>query len=99
MIAFYRTAAIASGKVGGAVAFAHEIAAYIKDRHGVDVAVAMPVGGNPNRIGWSARYENLADYEKRMSAMTADPKYMELAAKGGENFIAGTLRDEIWRSV
>ncbi len=99
MIAFYRTAAINSGKVGSAIAFARQIAAYLKDRHGVEVSIAMPVAGNPSRIGWAARYENLASYEAKMAALTNDPHYMELAAQGAENFIPGTLHDELWRTL
>lgn len=99
MIAFYRQAAIAPGKLGSAIAFAREVAAYLKDRHKIDLAIAMPVGGNPNRIGWSARYENLGEFETKMSGLTADPKYMEMIAKGGDNFIAGSLHDEIWRAL
>lgn len=99
MIAFYRNAAIAPGKVGSAIAFAQQIAAYIKDKHGVDLSIAMPVAGNPNRIGWAARYENLAVFEAKWTAITSDLRYRELAAKGSENFIAGTIHDEIWRTL
>jgi hypothetical protein len=99
MIAFYRNAAIASGKVGSAIAFAQQIAAYVKDKHGVDLSIAMPVAGNPNRIGWAARYENLAAFEAKMTTITSDPHYKELAAKGSDNFIAGTIHDEIWRTM
>ncbi|MBL8331107.1 MAG: NIPSNAP family protein [Rubrivivax sp.] len=99
MIAFYRNAAIASGKLGSAVAFAQQIAAYIKDKHGVELSIAMPLAGNPNRIGWAARYESLAALETKWTAITSDPHYRELAAKGSENFIPGTLHDEIWRTL
>jgi hypothetical protein len=99
MIAFYRNAAIAPGQIGSAVAFAQQIVAYVKDKHGVELSVAMPVAGNPNRIGWAARYENLAAFEAKMTAITSDPHYKELAAKGSQNFIAGTVHDEIWRTL
>lgn len=99
MIAFYRNAAIAPGKVGSAIAFAQQIAAYVKDKHGVELSIAMPVAGNPNRIGWAARYENLAGFESKMMAITSDPHYKEMAAKGSESFIAGTIHDELWRTL
>lgn len=99
MIAFYRNAAIATGKVGSAISFAQQIAAYVKDKHGVELSIAMPVAGNPNRIGWAARYENLAAFETKMTAITRDPHYKEMAAKGSENFIAGTIHDELWRTL
>jgi hypothetical protein len=99
MIAFYRSASIAQGKVGSALAFSREIAAYIKDKTGVEVHVAVPIGGNPNRVGWSARYENLGALETQQVKLMSDPKYMELVAKGSDNFIPGSVRDEIWRGL
>jgi hypothetical protein len=60
MVTLYRTVSIASGKTVSALAFARKIAGYVTQKIGVEVHVAVPVGGNPNRIGFSARYENLA---------------------------------------
>jgi hypothetical protein len=99
MISTYRSAVILPGKFASAVTFAKQIAAYVKDAIGVDVGVAMPYGGNPMRIGWSSRYENLGAYEAAMAKLLADPKYMEMTAKGSENFIAGSVHDEIWRGI
>lgn len=99
MIAFYLNVSIAAGKVGRAVAFAKQIAQYVKDKHGLDLSIAMPVAGNPNRIGWAARYESLAAFETTMNAVNADPGYLEMVAKGSENFIPGTAHDEIWRTL
>ena len=97
MIAFYRSACIAPGKGGSAMTFARETAAYIKDKHGVDVQVGIPVGGNPNRVGWSVRYESLAALEVSQTKMLADQKYMDMVARGADNFIGGSVHDEIWR--
>ncbi len=99
MITFFRSASIASGKVASAHGFAREIAAFIKDKVGVEITLAVPVGGNPNRIAWAGRYESMAAMEAAMDKLMADPKYMELVGKGGENFIAGSVRDEFWRSI
>ena len=99
MITFYRSASIAPGKNSSTFAFAHEIASYIKDKTGVTVKVAVPVGGNPNRIAWSVQYENLGALEAQQIKLMADAKYMEIVAKSADNFIAGSVRDEIWRSI
>lgn len=99
MIAFYRQAAIVPGKTGPAIAFAREVAAFAKDRHGIELSIALPYGGNPNRIGWATRFENLGELETKMTQLSTDPKYMEMAATGGTNFIAGSLHDEIWRTL
>ena len=57
MITMYRSANIAPGKTASTFAFAKEIAIYIKDKTGVEVSTAIPIGGNPNRIGRVARFD------------------------------------------
>lgn len=99
MIRFVRTASIAPGKLGEALAFAKEISEYIGKQFGVKLEVMMPVGGNPQRVAWRAEYANLAAMEEMQTKMLADPKYMEFVSKGGANFIAGSLNDAIWRTV
>ena len=99
MITMYRSASVATGKWMSALAFAKQIAAYINDTTGTEVGVAVPVGGNPMRVGWVARYESLGALEATMGKLMADPKYVDMAATGGGNFIAGSVHDEIWRAV
>ncbi|MEX8493511.1 hypothetical protein [Sphaerotilus sp.] len=99
MITFLRTASIASGKVGSALGFAHEISGYIKSHFGVEVTVHMPIGGNPNRVAWSASYGSLAAFEAMQVRMMSDKDYMGMVAKGSENFIAGSVQDTLWRTV
>lgn len=97
MIKFYRVATIANGKIPGALAFAREVTAYLKDRHGIEVTIAMPVGGNPHRIGWSSSYENLGAMEAKQSAYMSDPKFMEMLGNSADLFINGSVHDEVWK--
>jgi hypothetical protein len=97
MISFHRVASVAPGKAVAAMSFAREVAAHIKAKTGLEVKIGMPIGGNPNRIGWFLQYENLAALEDTQAKLLADQKYMELIAKSADNFIAGSLHDEIWR--
>jgi len=76
MIALTRTASIAPGKTSSAVAYSHQIAKYIKEKHGTTLEVLMPVGGNPARIAWHARYENLGQWETLTGELLADMEYM-----------------------
>ena len=99
MITLHRCASIFPGKLTNALALAKQVAAYVKDVTGIDVSVAMPVGGNPMRIGWAARYENLGAFEAAMGKLMADPTYLEMVAKAGESFIAGSTHDQIWRTI
>ena len=99
MIAFHRSAAIAPGKLANTLAFAKEVAAHITATTGTEVSIALPVGGNPNRIAWSTRHNSLADFDTMMLALMADPTYVDLLAKSAENFIPGSVHDEIWRAI
>lgn len=99
MIEFYRSAVIAPGKLASTVAFAKEVAAHITRTTGTEVSVALPVGGNPSRIAWSTRHDSLADFDAMMMALMADPAYAELVGKSVDNFIAGSVHDDIWRVI
>lgn len=79
--------------------FAKEIAAYVKGSHGVELEVLRPIGGNPQRVAWSARYPDLATMETFTNKLLADAKYWELVNSGAECFIAGTAHDGIWQTV
>lgn len=99
MIAFVRVASVKPGKTGAAMAFAKEIAAYIKTTHKRDLEVLMPIGGEVQRVAWSARYTDLAEMETTMDKMLADPKYWELVNAASDCFIPGSLHDGIWKVV
>lgn len=49
----------------------------------------MPVGGNPNRFRWSTRYVDLAAMEVDTTKKNG----------GTSNFLAGSIRNSIWRTV
>ncbi len=99
MIAFVRTASIAPGKTGSAMAFAHDVAAYIKKAHDVQLEVLRPIGGNPSRVAWSSRYKDLAAMEAFNTKLFADKAYWELVGKSSDCFIAGSINDVIWTTA
>jgi len=99
MIRFVRTASIAPGKFGDAIAFARQISEFLKRQHGLQLEVMLPVGGNPQRIAWRAEYESLAALDALQAKLLGDREYLDLVAKGSSNFIAGTFNDVIWRTV
>lgn len=99
MIAFTRTASIAAGKIDSTVAFAKEVCAYFQKNYDVTLEVLMPIGGNPNRIRWASRYDNLAAWENQVNKMRADPVFQAMVTKASENFIAGSLEDSLWRTL
>ena len=99
MITVTRTASIAPGKTGNAMAFGHQVANYIKEKHGTTLEVMMPVGGNPARIAWYMRYASLAEWETWTGKLLADKAYMELVSKHSDTFLPGSVHDSIWRTI
>ena len=99
MVSFFRTASIAPGKAGDAIAYAHQIAKFIEEKHGLKIALLMPVGGNPNRVGFHTMYPGLAEMEAMTVKLMADPEYMALIAGGAANFLPGSVHDDIWRTI
>jgi hypothetical protein len=99
MITVTRTATIAPGKLGDAMTFAHQVAKLIKDRHGTALEVLMPIGGNPSRVAWHARYDSVAQWEALNGKLLSDKEYMDLISKQTATFVPGSLNDEIWRSI
>lgn len=75
MITSNRMADVAPGKMGNAVAFAHEICTYMKSAHKLDLEVLLPIGGNPQRIAWSTHDADLAALDKVSSGILTDKKY------------------------
>lgn len=99
MIYFLRSATIAPGKMVNAMSFAREIAEFLKTKTGISVTIGMPIGGQANRIGWFVEYENLATLDETQTKLLKDSEYLAMVARGGENFIAGSAHDFIWRTL
>ena len=99
MITMIRSAAIAPGKTGDAITFAHTIAIHIQDKYGVKLTISMPIGGNPNRISWMATYQSLADWETLGAKLMTDADYAAAVAANSATFIPGTVYDDLWRSI
>src|SRR6267154_2205807 len=99
MICFSRTASIAPGKASDAIAFGHLIAKYIKETYGTTLEVLVPIGGDPNRIAWHARYDSIAEWDAVTSKLLTDKLYVELVSKQNNTFLPGSVHDALWRSL
>ena len=99
MILVQRSVSVAPGMLSAAMAFANEIIAQVKTTTGIDLKIAVPVGGNASRIAWIANYENLAQYEAVGQKLLGDQKYVELIKKAAGILVPNTLHDEIWRTL
>jgi hypothetical protein len=99
MITAARIAQSVPGKQAEAVAFAKEVAAYLKSKHGLEMELKMQIAGPVGRIGWLAVFNSLADYETAWNKILADEGYHKIVAKAHGIFNPGHTHDSLWRSL
>ena len=99
MIAFVRIVSVMPGKTADALAFAHHLKSYLKDKHGIDMNLSMPIGGNPNRIAYVSNVASLGELEAGIAKLAADAEYQKMIAGNAANVIPGSVHDEMWRSL
>jgi hypothetical protein len=99
MITLTRSASIAPGKAREAIAYAKQIAQYLREEHGTTAEILMPVGGNPYRIAWQIRLAGLAEVDGLSAKLNADNEYLEMIAKNSAWVSPGSVHDDMWRTV
>jgi hypothetical protein len=99
MVTVIRSGAIAPGKTGEALAFAHQMKKLMKEKFGVAIELLVPVGGNPGRIAFKSNYEGLGEWETLSAKLWADAEYMAAITNNSSIFLPGSVNDEIWRTI
>ncbi len=99
MITFVRTRSIAPGKGAEAIAFAQQLSKMAKDKFSVQVNVNVPIGGNPDRLATVSSYASLAEFESIALKLVADADYLKMVADNAQNFLPGSIHDELWMSM
>jgi len=74
------------------VAFAKEIAAYVKNTYKVDIKV---YANSKGVLFWIVDYKNYAEYDKVRSKVVSDKKYWGIISTAKDLFIEGSLCDEM----
>jgi hypothetical protein len=99
MITFSRVANIAPGKMPMAIEFAQRTAAYLKQTYGLDVAISVPIGGNPLQVCWTAQADNMAKFDELGQKFLTDKKYAAMITEYSDSMIPGTVVDSYWRTL
>jgi len=99
MIVTSRTASVAPGKNHAAMLFAHQVTKYVTEKYGVETTLMVPIGGDAMRISWRGQFPSLADLEAYGEKLRHDREYSQMVDKAGDCFIAGSVHDEMWRTV
>jgi hypothetical protein len=99
MITAVHTAQSMPGKNAQAIAFANDLAAYLKSKHGLNLTIKMQVGGSIGRICWLCDFESLAEYEQIWNKIHSDKGYHKLVEKASGILTAGHGDESLWHSV
>jgi uncharacterized protein YbaA (DUF1428 family) len=76
-----------------------ELTAFVRESTGLDVESVVPVGGNPQRIGWCTRYKDVAAYDAAWAKLMAEPRFAQLMLKTTDIFIPGSMNEVLWQST
>jgi len=78
------------------VAFAKEIAAYVRKTYKVDIKVCANSKGV---LFWIVDYKDYADYDRVRSKIVADKKYWDIISTAKDLFVEGSLCDEMVMTI
>ena len=96
MIVFQRTISVMPGMFSAAMSYANELRAQVKATAGLDMKIAVPIGGKPSRVAFMSTHENLAEFDTLTKKLLTDQKYQELLKKGAGIVVPDTQFDELW---
>ncbi len=84
----------------GAVEWAHEIAAFVKNKTGNEVEVLVRMGATQD-IVWLQRFQDLSAYDKTLQEVRSDPDYQARVkkAQSKEFFDSPNVEAGIWRQL
>lgn len=101
MITLVRTISIHDGKLGDAIAWSVKVTNYIVEKHGLKGQVNRNIGGAGYQIHFVSSYHSLADFEKAMKQVEADPGYMALVLEARQQglFIGASVKDALYESI
>ena len=96
MVRLIRSMEARLGLFPQAVAFAREIAGYVKGKYGVEPKVFADSKGV---VFWIVDYKDYAEFGEVRSKIASDEGYWEIVAKSEDLFITGTLVDEVVTAI
>jgi hypothetical protein len=97
MITVIRTATADPGMAGEAIAWAKDVAAFVKRVTGKEQSVCASFGGMLADIAWIGHYESVGQYDEMRTKVVSDGEYRTALKKARDLFMPGSERDQIWK--
>jgi hypothetical protein len=97
MITVIRTATAYPGMAGEAIAWAKDVAAFVKRVTGKEQSVCASFGGMLADIAWIGHYESVGQYDEMRTKVVSDGEYRTALKKARDLFMPGSERDQIWK--
>jgi len=92
MVRLIRSLETRVGLFPQAVAFAKEIAGYVRKQYGLDLKLFTDSKGV---VYWITDYKDYAHFGEVRTRIIADKDYWEIVAKAEDLFVEGSLVDEV----
>lgn len=98
MIIGIREVGVLPGKAKAARELMNELNPLVREITSSDVESARPIGGNPQRVGWCARYKDMAAYEAAWAKLAADQRFAAMMQKTPDIFVPGSMHEVLWQT-
>jgi hypothetical protein len=90
------TATARAGSLGDAIGWGLEAAAYISELTGTHTTLLGNVAGSFSRLTWIGVGDDAAQADAAQAAMRSDEGYLKLIARGGQHFVDGSARTQLF---
>ena len=100
-IRWMRSAVIANGKLGEALAWSKEVAAYVEKKHNVKIDTWLDAFGTMGAIRWTIEFPDLATVDKVQMQILGDQEYFKYLEKAGKSgyLLEGQTTDVVLRKI
>ena len=98
-VAMVTTAVAGAGSLGEAVGWGIEAATHVSKLTGIPTVLMGNSAGGFSRLTWIGVAEDAAAADAADDAMQADDEYRKLIARGGQHFVDGSARSQLFLRI
>lgn len=98
-VAMVTTAVARAGSLGEAVGWGAEAAGHVSELTGIPTVLMGSSAGGFSRLTWIGVAEDAAAADAADDAMQADDEYRKMIARGGQHFVDGSARSQLFLRI